>query len=108
MPSAAHLPAHLPTQPLEALGGPSASWLLGEADRLLSGATASRAEAGGFGWMDATGRLDPTRGRPLWITTRMVHCFALGHLLGRPGDAALIDHGAVSYTHLTLPTNREV
>ncbi len=96
MPSAAHLPAHLPAQPLDALGGPSAAWLLGEADRLLSGATASRAEAGGFGWLDAAGRLDPTRGRPLWITTRMVHCFAMGHLLGRPGDAALIDHGVAA------------
>jgi sulfoquinovose isomerase len=31
--------------------------------------------------------------RQLHATTRMVHCFALGHLLGRPGCDELVDHG---------------
>ncbi|MBL8789538.1 MAG: AGE family epimerase/isomerase [Rhizobiales bacterium] len=31
--------------------------------------------------------------RQLHATTRMVHCMALGHLLGRPGAAAMVDHG---------------
>lgn len=31
--------------------------------------------------------------RELHATTRMVHCFSIGHLLGRPGSADLIDHG---------------
>jgi mannose/cellobiose epimerase-like protein (N-acyl-D-glucosamine 2-epimerase family) len=74
-------------------GGPSADWLLDEADRLLTGAVAARATSGGFGWLDDSGTLDPNAGRPLWITTRMTHCFSLGALLGRPGDAELAGHG---------------
>jgi sulfoquinovose isomerase len=31
--------------------------------------------------------------RQLHATTRMVHCFAIGHLLGRPGCDELVDHG---------------
>jgi sulfoquinovose isomerase len=31
--------------------------------------------------------------RQLHATTRMVHCFAIGHLLERPGCDALVDHG---------------
>ena len=70
------------------LGEPTRAWLLTEANRLLDAARAAAvrahpAGAAGFGWLDGLGRLDPTHGRPLWITTRMVHCLALGHLLGR-------------------------
>lgn len=96
----AHLPAHRRSPSVTGpdpggpdLGGPTASWLLAETDRLLDTAAAARVVEGGFGWLDGDGRLDPARGRPLWITTRMVHCFALGHLLGRDGDAHLVDHG---------------
>jgi mannose/cellobiose epimerase-like protein (N-acyl-D-glucosamine 2-epimerase family) len=73
--------------------GPAPGWLRAEADRLLDGARAARASAGGFGWLDAGGGIDHTRPRQLWITTRMTHCFSLGALLGRPGDAELADHG---------------
>ena len=31
--------------------------------------------------------------RQLHATTRMVHCFAIGHLLGRPGCDQIVDHG---------------
>jgi sulfoquinovose isomerase len=31
--------------------------------------------------------------RQLHATTRMIHCFAIGHLLGRPGADAIVDHG---------------
>jgi sulfoquinovose isomerase len=31
--------------------------------------------------------------RQLHATTRMVHCFAIGHLLGRPGADRIVDHG---------------
>ena len=31
--------------------------------------------------------------RPLHVTTRMVHCFSIAHLLGRPGAADFVDHG---------------
>jgi mannose/cellobiose epimerase-like protein (N-acyl-D-glucosamine 2-epimerase family) len=90
------LPAHLPHQPLDALGGPDQEWLFGEITRLLDGASSSRVAAGGFGWLDGDGRLDPARGRPLWITTRMTHCFALGRLLGREQDGPLADHGVAA------------
>ncbi|HEY6798715.1 MAG TPA: AGE family epimerase/isomerase [Kineosporiaceae bacterium] len=72
---------------------PTPGWLAAEVDRLLDGARAARASAGGFGWLDADGRLDPTRPRQLWITARMTHCFALGLLRGREADAVLVDHG---------------
>lgn len=31
--------------------------------------------------------------RQLHATTRMIHCFTIGHLLGRPGADSIIDHG---------------
>jgi len=63
-----------------------------EAARLLEFAKGARVP-GGFGWLDDDGRPDPARGTPLWITARMTHVFALGHLLGHPGCAAYADHG---------------
>ena len=47
----------------------------------------------GFGWLDAEGRIDVERGLPLWINARMTHVFSLSVLLGRDGDADLVDHG---------------
>jgi sulfoquinovose isomerase len=67
--------------------------LVAETDRLLDFAERSRHPAGGFGWLNEDGSLDLERPRELWINTRMTHCFALGHLLGRPGAAELTDHG---------------
>ena len=63
-----------------------------EADALLAFARGSRVP-GGFGWLDAAGRPDPSRGLPLWISARMTHVFALSALLGRPQDGELADHG---------------
>jgi mannose/cellobiose epimerase-like protein (N-acyl-D-glucosamine 2-epimerase family) len=57
-------------------------WLADETARLLEFARGSRVERG-FGWLDAGGVPDPERPLALWITTRMTHVFALGHLLGR-------------------------
>jgi len=74
-------------------GSPEPGRLRAEVDRLLDGARAATLPGGGFGWLGADGRPDPTRPVQLWITTRMTHCFALGSLLGRPGDAAFADHG---------------
>lgn len=50
---------------------------------------------GGFYNLDNAGApLDRTNSvRQIHSTTRMVHCFAIGHLLGRPGCDAVIDHG---------------
>ncbi len=47
---------------------------------------------GGFFDLDATG--EPFGDlRQIHNTSRMVHCFAIGHLLGRPGSADIVDHG---------------
>ncbi|PTM93384.1 AGE family epimerase/isomerase [Mycoplana dimorpha] len=50
---------------------------------------------GGFYELDAEGRPlnagNPIRG--IHSTARMVHCFAIGSLLGRPGSDDIVDHG---------------
>ena len=70
-------------------------WLTGQADALFSFFEAdSFNPAGGFHGLDDAGRAltgDPVRA--LHATTRMVHCFAIGHLLGRPGAGDFVDHG---------------
>ncbi|QCB92420.1 AGE family epimerase/isomerase [Cellulomonas shaoxiangyii] len=67
-------------------------WLEAEADRLWEFGHASRLPGGGFARLDDRGR--PADGPvELWITCRMTHVYALAHLTGRPGSAALVDHG---------------
>lgn len=48
--------------------------------------------AGGFFDLDADGRAFGNL-RQIHATARMVHCFAIAHLLGRPGADAIVDHG---------------
>ena len=75
---------------------PPAAELLAEVDRLLRTGVAARVALGGFGWLDGAGAVDPSAGRPLWITTRMTHCFSIGALLGGDRSAEygeLADHG---------------
>lgn len=59
----------------------------------------------GFGWLDASGRLDPAHPVELWITCRMTHIAALGALAdeppapGGPDRSALLalaEHGVAS------------
>ena len=80
-----------------ALGSPGhARWLAAEGDRLLEFGRASRHPAGGFAWLDDDGapRLDgPVE---LWITCRMTHVYALGHMVGRSDCSALADHGVAA------------
>lgn len=69
-------------------------WLKGQADALFDFfQDASIDPRGGFHDLDADGR--PIAGAPRQIhsTGRMVHCFAIGSLLGRPGCDDLVDHG---------------
>lgn len=70
-------------------------WLAAEADALFAFFEAdSIRPAGGFWMLDEVGRpLVHEKARPLHVTTRMVHCFAVAHLLGRPGAADIVDHG---------------
>jgi sulfoquinovose isomerase len=69
------------------------AWLAGECARLLDFHATAADPAGGFGRLTDTGALVTGPPAELWITTRMVHCYALGTLLGRPGSAPLVEHG---------------
>lgn len=74
-------------------------WLEQEVDRLLAFGRAAALPTGGFARQDDEGR--PTDGPlELWIACRMTHVYALGHLLGRPGSAVLVDHGLAAITGL--------
>ena len=73
-----------------------ARWLEAEGDRLLAFGRASRHPEVGFAWLGETGVPDLARPVELWVSCRMTHVYALGHLLGRPGSAALVDHGLQS------------
>ena len=70
-------------------------WLEAEAEALFAFFEADSINpGGGFFTLDDEGR--PIRGhtvRALHETARMVHCFAVAHLLGRPGAADIVDHG---------------
>lgn len=76
-------------------------WLLGQADAILGFFEKNSINtAGGFHQLDTSGKPypvgEPAGGRPgraLHETTRMVHCFSIARLLGRPGADAIIDHG---------------
>lgn len=71
-------------------------WLRTEANRLFDFFQwRSINPKGGFFELDPDGkpldRDNPVRG--IHTTARMVHCMSIGHLLGRPGSADLVDHG---------------
>jgi sulfoquinovose isomerase len=76
-----------------------AAWRHEQTQRLLDATLASVHSAGGFGWLGSEGALLLDRGRPLWIGCRMVHCLALGHLLGRDDCTAPLDAGLSSLSH---------
>ncbi len=62
-----------------------ASWLRAETTRLLDFGRSSGIPGQGAGWLDSYGIVEPDRAPATWITCRMVHVYALGHLLGIPG-----------------------
>lgn len=74
--------------------------MLGEARHLFTFGAGARLSQGGFGWMDTRGV--PLRGhpRPLYVTCRMTHTFALGALLGVAGAGELADHGIAALREL--------
>ena len=74
------------------------AWLTGQARILLDGfQTATVNPRGGFFDLDQKGAAVRDAGgsnvRHLHATTRMIYCYALGHLLGHPGSAAVVEHG---------------
>jgi mannose/cellobiose epimerase-like protein (N-acyl-D-glucosamine 2-epimerase family) len=85
------------TQAAGWLGSPAhARWLEAEGDRLLEFGRGSVHPEGGFAWLSDDGMPQLDRPLELWITCRMTHVYALAHLLGRPGSAALVDHGVAA------------
>ena len=70
-------------------------WLAAEAEALFAFYQPNLiAKGGGFANLDERGRPMPGQTeRPLHETTRMVHCFAIAHLLGRQGADDIVDHG---------------
>ena len=74
------------------------AWLTAGATRVLDlfQAGAVNPRGGFFELDDDGGPLKDAAGsniRPIHVTTRLIYCFSLGHLLGHPGSAALVDHG---------------
>lgn len=71
-------------------------WLLSQAEGLMDFFQYRAVNPkGGFYDLDRTGAPletnNPARG--IHASARMVHCFAIGDLLGRPGAADVVDHG---------------
>ena len=73
------------------------AWLMDQARALFDSFATTLNPGGGFLGLDAEGRpvADPDGNavRHLHETTRMIYCFALGHLLGHPGSRRMVDHG---------------
>jgi sulfoquinovose isomerase len=60
-----------------------------ECQRLLNFGRHLPHPLGGAAWLDAAGHPDMSQPVYTWITSRMVHVYVLGHLLGRSGDLDL-------------------
>jgi mannose/cellobiose epimerase-like protein (N-acyl-D-glucosamine 2-epimerase family) len=68
-------------------------WLMAEANRMFDMYQFNAVNPkGGFFDLDAAGKPYGEL-RQIHATCRMVHCFAIGHLMGRPGADRIIDHG---------------
>lgn len=57
-----------------------------------------RLDGAGFAYLSARGEALPHLGSQLWLGARMLHCFAVAHVLGREGAADLVEHGIDFYT----------
>ena len=71
----------------------TADWRNAEAARLLAFGRAAALPGGGFGWLDDHGQVDATQPRPLYLSARMIHVFALAYLAGDPSARPLADSG---------------
>ncbi len=56
-----------------------------------------RLETGGYAYLDNVGQQMEEEGAQLWLGARMLHCFSLAHMLGRPGAAEIVEHGLDFY-----------
>lgn len=62
------------------------AWLARHGESLLTFARRAGLPDGGGAWLTDDGRPWPERGVHTWITSRTVHVFSIGHLLGVPGS----------------------
>lgn len=69
-----------------------ARWLEAETDRTFDFGRNAVVPTG-FGWLSNSGHVREDVPTELWITSRMVHVYALASLMGRPGADTLVDHG---------------
>lgn len=70
------------------------NWLERERNRLVTfHARHALKSPVGFAPLDRQGEPDLRGPRDLYLTARMIHCFAVEHLLGRPGAASIARHG---------------
>lgn len=74
------------------------AWLDAEFHRLLTFSPDPRHPQGGFAMLDADGLAQPQAPVHTWITGRITHVHALGHLRGVPGTGPLVDHGIAALT----------
>jgi sulfoquinovose isomerase len=77
------------------------AWLMQEGNRLLAFAKASKLPQG-FGNLDDHGRLPADAVAETMNTARMTHSFAMAHINGIPGCAALVDHGIAAQPGIPL------
>ncbi len=68
------------------------TWLDNETDRIFEFGRNS-VVPNGFGWIGNNGNVREEMGTRLWITARMLHCYSLAALMGRPGAYDLVEHG---------------
>ncbi|SDM89026.1 AGE family epimerase/isomerase [Actinomyces ruminicola] len=73
-------------------------WLVQHRNRLLDFYQPEVwADGMGFAYLDDAGHPLRDSGAQLWIGARMTHCFAVAHLLGRPGAAEFAKKGVDFY-----------
>jgi sulfoquinovose isomerase len=70
----------------------SPAWRQQQCADVLRFAAGSALPAGGFGWLDGSGRIDTTRDLELWINARMTYVFSIASVLDG-GVHPLAEHG---------------
>lgn len=75
-------------------------FLTNESLSLIEFAKGAVSQAGGFGYLDSSGAIDPSKPREVYIQCRMTQVFGLAHLLGLSDSYELVDHGVKSILNL--------
>ena len=92
-----------------ALGTPGTNWLDDPAHRAWLSAHGESLldfyqpqvvlEGAGYAYLDGEGRALPHLGSQLWLGARMLHCFSVASMMGRPGAREVAEHGLGFYLH---------